>query len=74
MRHAPAINGEIHLKLVFEFIDQDLATYLEGCPAPGLGPDRIKVEYNMSLVARKPVFGVSDQVRHKPGCTAIEDS
>ena len=23
----------------------------------------------MSLVVRKPVFGVSDQVRHKPGCT-----
>ena len=22
---------------------------------------------------RKPVFGVSDQVRHKPGCTASED-
>ena len=29
--------------------------------------------YDMSLVERKPVFGVSDQVRHKPGCTAIED-
>ena len=28
----------------------------------------------MSLVVRKPVFGVSDQVRHKPGCTATEDS
>ena len=27
----------------------------------------------MSLVVRKPVFRVSDQVRHKPGCTAIED-
>ena len=27
----------------------------------------------ISLVARKPVFGVSDQVRHKPGCTAAED-
>ena len=27
----------------------------------------------MSLVVRKPVFGVSDQVRHKPGSTAIED-
>ena len=27
-----------------------------------------------SLVVRKPVFGVSDQVRHKPGCTATEDS
>ena len=22
---------------------------------------------------RKPVYGVSDQVRHNPGCTAIED-
>ena len=28
----------------------------------------------MSLVVRKPVFGNSDQVRHKPGCTATEDS
>ena len=27
----------------------------------------------MSLVPRKPVFGASDQVRHKPGCTASED-
>ena len=28
----------------------------------------------MSLVVRKPVIGVLDQVRHKPGCTATEDS
>ena len=28
---------------------------------------------HMSLVVRKPVFGVSDQVRHKPGCTSTED-
>ena len=27
----------------------------------------------MSSDARKPVFGVSDQVRHKYGCTATED-
>ena len=27
----------------------------------------------LSLVMRKPVFRVSDQVRHKPGCTATED-
>ena len=27
----------------------------------------------MSLVVRKPVFGVSDQVRHEPSCTATED-
>ena len=28
---------------------------------------------NLSPVVRKPVFGVSDQVGHKPGCTATED-
>ena len=27
----------------------------------------------MSLVVRKPVFGVSDLFRHKPGSTATED-
>ena len=27
----------------------------------------------MSLVVRKQIFGVSDQVPHKPGCTATED-
>ena len=29
--------------------------------------------HDLSLVVRKPVFGVSDQVRHKPGFTATED-
>ena len=28
---------------------------------------------HMSLIVRKPVFGVSDKVRHKPGCKATED-
>ena len=28
---------------------------------------------NFSRVMRKPVFGVSNQVKHKPGCTATED-
>ena len=28
----------------------------------------------MSPVMRKPVFGVSEQIRHKPGCTATENS
>ncbi|XP_072029429.1 cyclin-dependent kinase 4-like [Amphiura filiformis] len=35
-------NAEINLTLVFEYVEQDLATYLERCPSPGLGPDRIK--------------------------------
>ena len=28
----------------------------------------------MSSIIRKPVFGVSDQVQHKPGCTTTENS
>ena len=32
-----------------------------------------KFVFHLSLVVRKPVFGVSDQVRHKPGCTATEE-
>ena len=27
----------------------------------------------MSLVLRKPVFGVFDLVRHEPGCAVIDD-
>ena len=27
----------------------------------------------MSRDVRKPVFGVSDQVRHKPGCKVTDD-
>ena len=30
-------------------------------------------DHDMSLVVRKPVFWVSDQVRHKPVCIATED-
>lgn len=33
---------QLTLYLVFEHVDQDLATYLEKCPPPGLGPDIIK--------------------------------
>ena len=29
---------------------------------------------NLSLVTRKPVFGVFDQDRHKPACAATEAS
>ena len=38
-----------------------------------LTANRIWKSCEMSNVVRKPVFGVSDQVRHKPGCTATED-
>ena len=32
------------------------------------------IKDNLSLVVRKPVFGVSDQVRHKPRCATTENS
>ena len=35
---------------------------------------KIRTHYYMSRDARKPVFGVSDQVRHKPACTSSEKS
>ncbi|XP_022099819.1 cyclin-dependent kinase 4-like [Acanthaster planci] len=35
-------NNEMSLTLVFEYIDMDLATYLEKCPSPGLQPSKIK--------------------------------
>lgn len=41
--HGRRMERQFTLFLVFEHIDQDLATYLEQCPPPGLGPDRIKV-------------------------------
>ena len=30
-------------------------------------------QINLSLVMRKPVFGVSDLIQHKPGCAVTED-
>ena len=37
------------------------------------GPQAENIGFKMSLVVRKPVFGVSDQVRHKPVCAITED-
>ena len=33
-----------------------------------------EVRLYLSLITRKPVFGVFDQVRHKPACSATEAS
>ena len=42
-------------------------------PKPGKRKSLVTVE-NLSLVTRKPVFGVCDLVRHKPACAATEAS
>ena len=44
------------LYLVFEHVHQDLANYLEKCPAPGLGQDRIKVRHEQLAVWPDPHF------------------
>ena len=44
-----------------------LRKYCSLCQGGKMGVDE------MSLVVRKPVVWVSNQVRHKPGCTAKED-
>ena len=33
----------------------------------------LHIHVHMSLFVRKPVFGVSDQVRHEPDCAVTED-
>jgi len=40
--HGPRYEREMVLYLVFEHVDQDLNAYLERCPPPGLGAEKIK--------------------------------
>ena len=47
--------------------------YLTSRNRSTLGMYLLLYRNDMSCIMRKPVFGVSNQVRHKSGCTAIED-
>ena len=42
------------------------------CLDAGTGGTAAHDKEDYLSVVRKPVFGVSDQVQHKPGCTATE--
>lgn len=42
---------QLVLFLVFEYVDQDLATYMERCPPPGLGSHRVKEMMHQILCA-----------------------
>lgn len=44
---------ETKVTLVFEHVDQDLKTYLEKAPAPGLSPGHIKVRTNWNDIQTK---------------------
>ena len=51
----------------------DVVTFNEYRYYQGSGKRRrYLIQIHMSLIVRKPVLVVSDQVRHKPGCTVTE--
>ena len=52
-----------------------LADHQEAVELPDVEPAAFQnlLRYCMSCDMRKPVFGVSNQVRHKPDCTTSED-
>ena len=43
--HGQRREREMSLYLVFEHVHQDLASYLEKCPSPGLQPERVNVSF-----------------------------
>ena len=47
---------------------------LYGLISFGVLRKKMRGGWYLSRDARKPVFGVSDQVRHKPACTSSEKS
>ena len=42
--------NDFHMILVFEYIDQDLAKYMEHCPTPGIDHDTIQVGVYTSTI------------------------
>jgi len=61
---SPVAAGEIRMKIVFEYVDQDLARYLENCPPPGLDAEKIKVLLDLTLThINKSRYQVLKQVQ-----------
>ena len=58
----------------FFFQKQETNIYVPVVYAMELEMEMVAAEDKMSHIVRKPVFGVSEQVRHKPGCTTTENS
>ena len=46
--HIPMVLAkEIHLNLVFEHVEQDLAAYIDDCPPPGISEWKVKVRHDI---------------------------
>ena len=72
-----AQNRAADLCLCFRFIDSTVPllpkSEISSLYKTGFLMMWLIIHHYMSLVVRKPVLGVSDQVRHKLGCAVTED-
>ena len=66
--HGNALLQNVHLK---HFVVPKVPVYPTDDSSLGLVV--VLRPANISIVVRKPVFGVSDQVPHKPGSTTAQD-
>ena len=59
-----------------EWMNERMNEWIDGWMTTerGFGVMDNEVVYNISLIMRKPAFGVCDQVRLKPACSATEAS
>ena len=69
---AYAINGETQLQManLHNVLMSDYKS--DVVPRNNDDPINVSIAFYLSLVTRKPVFGVCDQVRLKPACLADE--
>ena len=56
--------------VVVFFVGDDLEAKVRNSPDLDFLQIAMHLRKNLSRVTRTPVFGVADQVRHKPDCTA----
>ena len=75
MKNCSSLHGRVFIMQKLEIVSLSLYLGRVVYVLPGRKPeDRFSHDsYEMSLVVRKPVFGVSDQAPHKPSCTATQD-
>ena len=59
---------------IYQLYEVNVSSYMVGKHVRPFTFLQISAFLDMSLIVRKPVFGVSDQVPHKPGCAITEYS
>ena len=80
VRELPKLIVDLYLQGLLkkhEVFETDFQVHRDRCSEVQKEGEKLMEEvsgrFDMSHVATKPVFRVSDKVQHKPGCTATED-